>query len=178
MPTTIVEDTVIRTIVEDGSDIEIIEDLVTSTTIVQEPDSDILVEEKPTIIVVETIEKEIISEGVQGPPGIDATGVLQINVGPITAGDTVLVDQISIMLFRSVKWLVTLREIIGPLYNYSEIAAIHNDTVAAHWRAGILFDMINNEELVDLSGGFLRLRITNNHTEDLNVSVLRLGTLN
>lgn len=174
---TIVEDTVIRTVVVNGEDLDIVESLVTSVVAVEE-DTDVVVEDTSTTIVIETTDREVVSEGLQGPPGVDASGVLQINAGPVAVGNTILVDQISVALFRSVKWLLTLKESVGPLYNYSEIAAIHNDTVAAHWRAGILFDMIDNEELVDLSGGFLRLRITNNHTEDLNVSVLRLGTLN
>lgn len=179
----LIENTILRTIlIDDCGDVTVIENTVNSTIVLE--DSNAIVEEQITTpIVLETTDREIITVAEQGPRGVEGPpgppgGLLQVDSSDIPVSSTVVVDAFSITTYRSVKWLMTIFDSINGQYSYSEIAAIHNGTLPNHWRTGKIGNIINIVDDVTIVSGVLRLEITNNHTDTITVSVLRLATFN
>jgi hypothetical protein len=108
---------------------------------------------------------------------LETFGILQVDSVPVLTGATEIIDSVAITEYRSVKWLVSIEDTITNKYFYFEIAATHNNISAQHWCSGLLFDKLDVVDDVDISGGVMRLLMTNNHSEDISIRVLRLGTL-
>lgn len=179
----IVDQTTRTIIIDDCGDVTIIE-TPAQNTIELDESSSLVAEQIETTIVLESTDREIIEVCQQGPQGQTGgvgppgTGVLQVNSSNIMVGDTGLVDAISSTVYRSVKWLITIFDETNNKYSYSEVGAMHNNTLPFHWRAGKIGDSINIKVDVLLDGGNLRLEVTNNHTDVITVSSVRVATFN
>lgn len=148
-----------------------------SCILVKEIDCDnVVVAEQVDNVVIVTEEPEVVIVACeQGPAGLDGIGV-EVSSGPVSNGSTVTADSVSAASFRSVKWLVTLTDSTGTLYRFYEVIAIHDGTTVLHSVYGLVGDSISVTNDVDISAGSLRLRITNNHANDLDIKVIRLAT--
>lgn len=139
----------------------------------------IVVEDPTKVVVTEETPQPIITECKVGPPGADGAdglGVIQINSGPVSNGNTVAADGIAIATYRSVKWLVTLTDSTAGLYKHYEVMAVHNGTVPFHSVYGRVGDGIPVDTNVEILAGVLRLEITNNHPNDLLINAVRIVT--
>jgi len=147
-----------------------------SCILVKEIDCDnvVLVEEIKLAVIVQADEEVVIVACEQGPAG--APGILQVNTGPVAPAATEVADAVAIATFRSVKWLVTLKDSVGGLFKFYEVIAIHDDTISRHSVYGLIGDTISVVNDVDILAGFIRLNITNNSANSIDISVLRIVT--
>jgi len=120
---------------------------------------------------------ESCTQGAIGPKGNDGTAAQQINAS-VGVGASVIVDSLSVALNPSSKWIITALDAVGNKRRISEVVAIHNGTVAKHTHYGITGDLVPYSIDVFISGGlFFQLELTNNHSEVLDLKVLRLSTV-
>ncbi|MHA1806202.1 MAG: hypothetical protein ACTSX2_01345 [Candidatus Thorarchaeota archaeon] len=178
------------------SSICIIDDGVVEVTVEESPTLIQVIEQVPEIIQVVgetvTIQDEgavsvvsdltpvpIIAECKIGPPGangLDGFGILQIDSGPVANGNTVTADAVAIATYRSAKWLVTIKDETAGTYRFYEVIAVHNGTTPLYSVYGKVGDSISVFTNVTIVAGFLRLEITNNSTNAINISVMRIVT--
>jgi len=131
------------------------------------------------ILSVESVTEIVDScvQGAKGSKGNDGTAAQQINVS-VMVGASVIADNLSVAINPSSKWIITAIDTVGNKRRISEVVAIHNGIVAKHTHYGITGDKVPYVVDVIISGGlFFQLKITNNHTEDLDLKVLRLSTV-
>ena len=152
-----------------------------SCILVKEIDCDhvVLVEEIKTAVIVQPDTDVVIVACEQGPAGQDGQdgfGILQIDTGPVAPAATQVADSVAVATFRSVKWLVTLKDSVGGLFKFYEVIAIHDDTTSKHSVYGLIGDTISVVNNVDILAGFIRLNITNNSANTLDISVMRITT--
>lgn len=132
------------------------------TNVIVQPDTDVV------LVACE--------QGPAGQDGADGIGVIQIDSGPVAPAATQVADSVAIATFRSVKWLVTLKDSVGGLFKFYEVIAIHNDTIPKHSVYGLIGDTISVVNDVDISAGLIRLNITNNSANSIDISVMRIVT--
>lgn len=139
----------------------------------------VLVTETPTN-VVDTTEPVVIlvtcEQGPAGQDGLDGTGVLEVSSGPVSNGNTVNADQVAIATYRSTKWIVTLTDSTAGDFKSYEVLAVHNGTTSLHTVYGLIGDPIDVTTDVDINAGNMRLMITNNSTNPLDIKVQRIAT--
>lgn len=178
------------------SSICIIEDGVVEVVVEESPTLIQVIEQVPEVIVMDsgvvTIKDEgkiavvsdvtpvpIVAEckiGPAGANGLDGFGILQIDSGPVANGNTVTADAVAIATYRSAKWLVTIKDVTGGLYKFYEVIAVHNGTTPLYSVYGKVGDTISVFTNVTIVAGFLRLELTNNSTNSIDVSVMRIVT--
>jgi len=149
-----------------------------SCILVKEIDCDnvVLANEILTNVIVTPDEKVVIVACEQGPAGQDGVGALQIDTGPVAPAATQVADAVAILTYRSVKWLVTIKDQVAGTFKFYEVIAIHNDTVPAHSVFGLIGDTISVITDVDILAGFIRLKITNNSANSIAISAVRIAT--
>lgn len=149
-----------------------------SCILVKEIDCDnvVLVEEIKTAVIVTPNPEVVIVACEQGPAGQDGAGALQVDTGPVAPAATQVADSVAILTFRSVKWLVTLKDVVGGLYKFYEVIAIHDGTIPAHAVYGLIGNTISVTNDVDILAGFIRLKITNNSANSIDISAVRIAT--
>ena len=86
-------------------------------------------------------------------------------------------DSISGTIYRTVKWAVSLTDITGAKYAAVEILANHDGTDVVFNESSIFGDAIDYAIDVQISGGNILLKVTNNEVNSLTVSVLRFSLL-
>jgi len=147
-----------------------------SCILVKEIDCDnvVLANEILTNVIVTPDLDVVIVACEQGPAG--PAGILQVNTGPVAPAATQVADSVAIATFRSVKWLVTLKDSVGGLFKFYEVIAIHNDTIPKHSVYGLVGDTISVVNDVDILAGNIRLNITNNSVNSIDISVMRIVT--
>lgn len=155
--------------VDDGSCVIQIEDDTFNVVRVEEQTT--VVTEGPTEFVIAECK-----QGPAGPPGADGSGVIEVDFGTVTDGNTEVVDSVLRGVYRSVKWIATLTDSAGMLYKSYEVMAVHNGTVAFHSCYGRVGDTIAVDTDVVVTGANLELSITNNHGSDIEVKVQRIAT--
>ncbi len=149
-----------------------------SCILVKEIDCDnvVLVEEIKLAVIVQADEEVVIVACEQGPAGQDGFGLVQVDTGPVAPAATQVADAVAVTVFRSIKWLVTLKEVVGNTFRFYEVIAIHNGTTAVHSVYGNIGDSIPTVNDVDILAGFIRLNITNNSAATIDISVMRITT--
>lgn len=149
-----------------------------SCILVKEIDCDnvVLVEEIKTAVIVQPDTDVVIVACEQGPAGQDGFGLVQVDTGPVAPAATQVADSVPVTVFRSIKWLVTLKEVVGNTFRFYEVIAIHNGTTAVHSVYGNIGDAIPTVNVVDILAGFIRLNITNNSADTIDISVMRITT--
>jgi len=149
-----------------------------SCILVKEIDCDnvVLVEEIKLAVIVQADEEVVIVACEQGPAGQDGFGLVQVDTGPVAPAATQVADAVAVTVFRSIKWLVTLKDSVGGLFKFYEVITIHNDSTAKHSVYGLVGDTISVVNDVDILAGFIRLNITNNSANSIDISVMRITT--
>ena len=165
-------------IIQENDEVEFIQDVTPGEPIVEEVELVQVIEiEGETIIETEEV-VEIIEECKQGLPGAPGTGLIQTDTGPVLNGATVTADQVSIVQYRSVKWLVTIRDDNAGEFRSFEVMAVHNGATPFHSVYSKIGNSISVITDVIIDSGFLRLRITNQHGSDININAVRIPTTN
>jgi hypothetical protein len=143
----------------------------------------VLVREEPTIQVVDDrtpipiiAECKVGPSGADGADGLDGFGIVQVDTGPAANGVTLVADSVAIATFRSAKWLVTIKDSTAGDYKFYEVIAVHNGTTPLYSVYGNVGDTISVFTDVTIVSGFLRLEITNNSTNSIDISVMRIVT--
>jgi hypothetical protein len=101
-------------------------------------------------------------------------GFTQINTD-IGIGDTETSDQLTLNTFQSVKWYVTASDNLGNVAS-QDVTAFITKGVEKHGIPAKLGKDIKFNINVDINGGFFRLRVTNNHVNDIITKVIRIVT--
>ena len=147
-----------------------------SCILVKEIDCDnvVLANEILTNVIVQPDTDVVLVACEQGPAGLP--GILQVNTGPVAPAATQIADAVAIATFRSVKWLVTLKDSVGVLFKFYEVIAIHDGTTPKHSVYGLIGDTISVVTDVDILAGDIQLNITNNSANSIDISVMRIVT--
>lgn len=159
------------------------------TTVIKSDDvHTVIVAVGPTVIVKEEKIVEVVDDrtpipiiaeckvGPAGQNGLDGFGILQIDTGPVANGATQVADSVAIATYRSAKWLVTIKDSIAGTYRFYEVIAVHNGTTPLYSVYGKVGDVISVFTDVTIVAGFLRLEITNNSTNSIDISAMRIVT--
>jgi len=174
----IIEETITEiVVVEEVCDIVVEEDTVQLTLL--DAAIPVSLEDEGTLTITEEPTNPIIAECKVGPPGqngLDGFGILQIDSGPVANGATVNADAVAIATFRSAKWLVTIKDETAGTYRFYEVIAVHNGTIALYSVYGKVGAIISVFTDVTIVAGFMRLEITNNSTNSIDISVMRIVT--
>lgn len=174
----IIEDGVVEvTVQESPTLIRVTEEVAEIVQVVGETVT--IMDEGAVAVVSDLTPVPIVAEckiGPAGMNGIDGFGILQIDSGPVANGNTVLADSVAIATYRSAKWLVTIKDVVGGLYKFYEVIAVHNGTIPLFSVYGKVGNTISVFTDVTIVAGFLRLELTNNSTNSIDVSVMRIVT--
>ena len=148
-----------------------------STILVRSETTGVVISQEQEPIIVSSEETKTIyigSPGPQGPPG--QIGQVQFNtIAPST--QTTIVDSLSTSLFRGAKWILTAHDSVNNLTRYMEIAGIHSNSTPSHAigpALGATSILAVTDVDVVIQSGNLNLTVTNNHTENLTISVARI----
>lgn len=169
-PTTVIDTSDPVVVVVDDGNTSVNEAGEDLSIIVRDESTTVIEQSDPVVVIVAC------EQGPAGADGADGIGVVEISSGPVSNGSTVTADSVAVAAIRSVKWLVTLTDSTGTLYKFYEVIAIHDGTTALHSVYGLVGDSISVSNDVDINAGLMRLRITNNHANDLDIKVLRIVT--
>lgn len=135
-----------------------------------------ITEEQVAVLVSEDV-TQVVSVGEQGPAGADGSGTVQVNSSVNFAG-TVTADSITLTVEQGVDWVVTATDSAtgAAVYARVNVAAVHRVSTVTHIVYGRMGDRIFTVD-VDILSGEMRLRVMNEHTEALDINVLRFATL-
>ena len=86
-------------------------------------------------------------------------------------------DSISISLYRTVKWVVSITNNVDGKYLSFEVLAVHDNTDVIFNEYSIIGDNINYVIDVFIDSGNLTLSLTNNELNNINVSILRFSLI-
>lgn len=130
-------------------------------------------------IVVEDNTVTIIEVGTQGPAGPPGVGLTEIDFGTLTASTTATVDSIAVSE-RCAKWLICAFDTATPKTQTWTVEACNDGTSAdftvfAKTRVPLVGGPLKIDTIVDVSGGAMRLRLTNNESFGISISVLRMS---
>lgn len=92
----------------------------------------------------------------------------------VPQGATVVINSVQTAQIEGVKWVVVLTD-TSLLREAFEILASYSGISARHSVYAKIGDRLPHQVDVDLSGSNLELSVTNNHTEDVTASVLRMA---
>ncbi len=171
------------------SNTETVLDITEIVNVVQVVDQQVLVEivesavelsidvDETTVEILSPV-TDILTIGIQGPQGVPGVSAQnQIDSGPFAVSATGVADSILIALIRSVKWVVTVIDNVNSKYAVYEVFGWHNGVIATHSRyghQGSLKDLV--DVAVVINGAAMELKVTNNHSSAIKVSVLRFAT--
>jgi hypothetical protein len=96
----------------------------------------------------------------------------------VNAAGTVTADSVSLGADQGVDWVVIATDTAtgAAVYARVNVIAVHRVSAVTHAVYGRMGDRIFTVD-VDILSGEMRLRVANNHTESLDVNVLRFATL-
>jgi hypothetical protein len=96
-------------------------------------------------------------------------------VGPVavTAAGTSTIDSVVHASIRTAKWVVSIADSTAGDYASSEVLAVHDGTTVSYTEYAIIGTFTTYTLLVDISGADMRLRVTNNGANSINVTVAR-----
>lgn len=89
---------------------------------------------------------------------------------------TTVISSVPIADVRSVKWVITITNLVGPNYKTSEVLALHDGVTATHTEYGIIGDDIDCTVDVTVSLGNMELQLTNNTAQTLYVNGIIVET--
>jgi hypothetical protein len=174
----IIEDGVVEVVVEESPTLIQVTEAVAE--IVQVVGETVTIQDSGAVEIVEdNTPVPIIAEckiGPSGADGADGFGIIQIDSGPVANGMTQTADAVAIATYRSAKWLVTIKDVLAGTYKFYEVIAVHNGTVPLYTVYGKVGDPISIFTNVIIVAGFLRLELTNNSTNPIDISVMRIVT--
>ena len=97
-------------------------------------------------------------------------------VGTVSAGATnIVLDEVSASDNRACSWILSLREIVNNKNTYLHINALNDGTETSFIKIQQHINRVDFELNVDLDSGNMRLLITNNESEDIEISGRRLS---
>lgn len=150
----------------------------TNTVILIKTDSgSLIVNQNQDKTVVSSEKREtlfVTSPGPQGPPG--NVGQFQFNK-KVEVGNTEVIDGVPTSLVDHVRWIVVARDGTNDLRRSFEVSANHSSGSPSHvlsYLFGPTALMAVGDIDVQIQSGNLNLLISNNYTEDLILSVIRL----
>jgi hypothetical protein len=108
--------------------------------------------------------------------GSGGSGNVPIRVSAPTATLT-LADTLDPLVVRSVKWMVTITNIVAGKFKVAEVLAIQNGSDTNHIRYGDIGDVINCIINVSWISGLMSLTINNSEADTLTVDVVRISTI-
>lgn len=133
-----------------------------------------ITEENVNVIVNEDI-TQVVSVGEQGPAG-PSGGAVQVN-SQVSFGGTATADSVTLTEDQGVDWIVIATDTAtgAAVYARVNVLAVHRVSAVTHAVYGRMGDRIFTVT-VDILSGAMRLRVTNTHTEQLDINVLRFAT--
>lgn len=146
------------------------------TEIVEIENVDVITIDEGEVVVVTTPEiiYEYITEGIQGPSSPAGTPQLELPA-ELATSETGLLDAVSASVYQAVKWLVTVIDVVTDECSMFEL----NTTLSA---AGVWYDTVGAvgadldvTVVVILDAGFLKLQLTNNETNNIDASAVRIA---
>lgn len=148
------------------------------TEIVEIENVDVITIDEGEVVVVTTPDTvvEYITEGIQGPPGASGYEQLALQLtSPLTTSETGLLDSIAGSLYQSVKWLVTVKDVVTDDRSMFELNATHDGTTIWYDTVGAVGADLDVTVAVVWDTGYLKLQITNNETNNINATATRIG---
>lgn len=148
------------------------------TVIVTEVEPCFITEEVQTVIIEEGPPEFIVSECKQGPAGVDGldgTGIVEVESGPVLPAGVVVADSIPIATYRSCKWIVTISSVSGEFKSY-EVLAVHNGSTVLFSVYALIGEPLSILTTVTIVGPNLELGLTNNTANTVSIKVQRIAT--
>lgn len=136
----------------------------------------VLRERSTTRVVTSLVQGPVGPRGPLGPPGIGDDAVTQINVGPIYATESAVIDSLDLTTWRSAKWIVTITDAVSGTFKVSEVLGLHRDGESSFSHYGMIGDAISCRVQVKVSAGNLELEVENTHPNAIHVSAVRIPT--
>jgi hypothetical protein len=112
--------------------------------------------------------------GPTGPGGAGAQAPVRVYAPPATP---TVVEAVSMAVYRSCKWLVTVTDPFNGWYRVGEIMAFHDGVDAHHIHYGMFGSPLQYTFDVVVASGNMTLRITNEDVSTLTVDAVRVGNL-
>ncbi len=147
--------------------------------VVLDPLTEIVVDDEQTVLDVPSTAVDLIEVGIPGPPGPPGSGVVEIDFGALAASATATIDSVGVAE-RCVEWVVCVHAASVPKSQTWLVMATNDGSAASHSVFGKVRQPaaggpLNITTNVDVSGGQMRLRLTNNELFSVNISVLRMN---
>jgi hypothetical protein len=133
----------------------------------------------PISVTVDEDNIKVVAGGVKGPQGDKGEdGGIAANQTDTLVAPAALetIDAVIAASKRSAKWFITVTDAVNGLFAFSEVASIHNGTVARWTHYAKIGDTLDYDVAVDISIGQLVLTATNNEAVSLEFSVVRVVT--
>jgi len=112
--------------------------------------------------------------GPTGPSGAGASAPLRAYV-PVST--TAVIESLSLSVYRSAKWIVTVTDRFNNKYRMGEVLAFHDGTDARFVHYAIFGDAVLYVTEVVIIGSDMVLRVTNADAVELVVDAVRVGHL-
>ncbi len=143
-----------------------------TTEIIEINGGDIIVIEDNTVEII-----ELATQGPVGPPGADGVGV-EVDHGGVGASATATIDTVPVSTEKCATWFVCAARSGGGKHTAYHVQAVNDGSGANHVVYGKVREPVAGGPLalttvVDVVGGQMRLRITNNEAFVVDVSVIR-----
>lgn len=132
----------------------------------------LVISEKADAVIIRSSQ-----QGIQGPPGLDGTTVVQADTVDISAGLPEVIDSLLVSDTRSIKWFLTINDPLTDRHRSLEVLAVRDSSGMTHQSYGMIGDPLDYIINVVISGPNILLTFVNNELNDLDVQILRLPTL-
>lgn len=107
-----------------------------------------------------------------GIPGTYKTGVI------VAANDTAVIDEIVAANNFSIKWILTIVDNTNSKISTYEILAVNKFNLSiSHNSSSRVGDLILHGTDVELNSGNIQLILTNNESNDIEISLVRIQTV-
>lgn len=159
----------------------------TTDTIVVAPDDSAIVTEEEVVNLVTSdedptlvVEIGVGPQGIQGPRGLQGPPGAQLPTVSVVAPSLVMttIDTLSMAEYRTVKWIVTVIDLISNRIRSSEVFA--HQTLAgdvSFSQSSVLGDSMNMKLSAVSTSGNIELQVLNDYPHSITVKAARMGTL-
>lgn len=159
----------------------VVQDLA-NEVVVLDPATELVIGDEQTVIELPSTAVEILEVGIQGPVGPPgASGSTEVDFGALGASSTATIDSVALSTERCVNWQVCVETTGGGKSQTWYVTAVNdggtavNHVVFGKVRAPLAGGPLSIATAVDISAGFMRLRLTNNEAFSVDVSVTRVS---
>ena len=177
--TSVTEIEIEKIILEEDKIVEVLEVPASSEIIASiDTNTEFLLSDTKTIISFQEPVPEVIEvscpgpQGPEGPPG--TIGNLPSTSLLIEPGSSELGDSLNLLLYSGVTWIITARDIASSAIRMFTVSASFNGVSANHITYGFNGASFGVPITVDYVGNTLELNISNNHTSNLQLNILKL----